>query len=54
VLAPFAEHVDDPLAQTRFLALTLVLTGFLSFAYLLLYAIANLGLELEPRRRAAR
>ncbi|HEY7731069.1 MAG TPA: DUF1361 domain-containing protein [Gaiellaceae bacterium] len=53
VLAPFAEHVDDPLAQTRFLALTLVLTGFLSFAYLLLYAIANLGLELEPRRRSA-
>jgi hypothetical protein len=55
VLAPFVEHADDPLAQTRFLVLTLGLTAFLTFAYALLYNVAHLGLDLEPsRRRAAR
>jgi uncharacterized membrane protein len=53
VLAPFVEHAGDPLAQTRFLALTLALTVFLSFAYALLYNVAHLGLELEPARRRA-
>lgn len=50
VLAPFAERLDESLVHTRFLAVTVVFTAFLAIAYLLLYAVAQPGLALEPRR----
>ncbi len=50
VLAPFAERLDASLVHTRFFAVTLVFTAFLAIAYLLLYAVAQPGLALEPRR----
>jgi uncharacterized membrane protein len=51
VLRPFLARLDDPLPDLRFVSVTIVLTGFLMMAYALVYNVARLGLELEPRRR---
>ncbi len=50
VLAPFAERLDDPLGAGRFLAVTAVLTVFLTLAYAIVYTVAEHGLELDPRQ----
>jgi uncharacterized membrane protein len=54
VAEPFLARLDDPLGGARFLAVTAVLTTFLAIAYALVYAVAEPGLDLDPRRRARR
>ena len=48
---PVHAFLLDPLGSERFLAVTVLFTGFLALSYFLLYAVAHVGLALEPARR---
>ena len=54
VLRPFVTQLGDSLVHPRFLAVTLVVTMLLVLAYLLLYAVAQPSLALDPRRPSRR
>jgi uncharacterized membrane protein len=54
VLAPIAAKLDESLLHPRFMAVTVGFTAFLVLAYLLLYAVAQPGLALDPRRPSRR
>ena len=44
-------QVESPLSQPRMVAALVVLTGFMTVGYLVVYSFAGLRLELEPQRR---
>jgi uncharacterized membrane protein len=54
VLAPIAATLNESLVHPRFLAVTVAFTSFLVLAYLMLYAVAQPGLALDPRRPTRR
>ncbi len=54
VLAPIASRLGESFVHPRFMAVTVIFTLFLVLAYLLLYAVAQPGLALEPRRPTRR
>ncbi len=54
VLAPIAAQLHEAPLHPRFLAVTVAFTSFLVLAYLLLYAVAQPGLALDPRRPTRR
>ena len=54
VLTPIGAKLDESLVHPRFLAVTIAFTSFLVLAYLLLYAVAQPGLALDPRRPSRR
>ena len=51
---PIAATLNESLVHPRFLAVTVAFTSFLVLAYLMLYAVAQPGLALDPRRPTRR
>jgi uncharacterized membrane protein len=54
VVQPVVEQLGQSLVHPRFFAVTIAFTMFLVLAYLLVYAVAQPGLALEPRRPTRR
>lgn len=51
---PMWQFLADPLGAGRFIAVTVLFTGFLTLGYCLLYSIAHVGLALDPARERER